>query len=38
MLPRVAVVDPELTYGLPPAITVCTGSDALTQLIESYVS
>ena len=38
MLPRVAVVDPELTYGLPPAITACTGLDALTQLIEPYVS
>jgi alcohol dehydrogenase class IV len=38
MLPRVALVDPELTYGLPPAITACTGLDALTQLIEPYVS
>jgi len=38
MLPRVAVVDPELTYALPPAITAYTGLDALTQLIEPYVS
>jgi alcohol dehydrogenase class IV len=38
MLPRVAVVDPELTYGLPPEVTVFTGLDALTQLIEPYVS
>lgn len=38
MLPRVAVVDPELTYRLPPAITASTGLDALTQLIEPYVS
>ncbi len=38
MLPRVALVDPELTYGLPPAVTVSTGLDALTQLIEPYVS
>ena len=38
MLPRVALVDPELTYGLPPAITAATGLDALTQLIEPYVS
>ncbi len=38
MLPRVAVVDPELTYGLPPEITAFTGLDALTQLIEPYVS
>jgi len=38
MLPRVALVDPELTRGLPPAITATTGLDALTQLIEPYVS
>ena len=38
MLPRGALVDPELTYGLPPALTAYTGLDALTQLIEPYVS
>ena len=38
MLPRLAVVDPELTRGLPPALTATTGLDALTQLIEPYVS
>jgi alcohol dehydrogenase class IV len=38
MLPRVALVDPHLTYGLPPAVTASTGLDALTQLIEPYVS
>jgi alcohol dehydrogenase class IV len=38
MLPKVAIVDPELTYGLPPEITASTGLDALTQLIEPYVS
>jgi alcohol dehydrogenase class IV len=38
MLPQVAVVDPELTYGLPPEVTAFTGLDALTQLIEPYVS
>ena len=37
MLPRVAIVDPELTYSLPPPITAFTGLDALTQLIEPYV-
>ena len=37
MLPGLAVVDPELTYDLPPAITASTGLDALTQLIEPYV-
>jgi alcohol dehydrogenase class IV len=38
LLPRLAVVDPELTYALPPGITASTGLDALTQLIEPYVS
>ena len=38
MLPRLAVVDPLLTLGLPRAITASTGLDALTQLIEPYVS
>lgn len=38
MLPRVAIVDPELTRSLPPGITASTGLDALTQLIEPYVS
>jgi alcohol dehydrogenase class IV len=38
MLPRVAIVDPELTVGLPADITAATGLDALTQLIEPYVS
>ena len=37
MLPRLAVVDPALTRGLPPAITASTGLDALTQLIEPYI-
>jgi alcohol dehydrogenase class IV len=38
MLPVLALVDPELTYGLPPAITASTGLDALAQLIEPFVS
>jgi alcohol dehydrogenase class IV len=37
LLPKVALVDPELTYDLPPALTASTGLDALTQLIEPYV-
>ena len=38
MLARLAVVDPELTLGLPRPVTASTGLDALTQLIEPYVS
>ena len=38
LLPRVALVDPELTRALPPDVTATTGLDALTQLIEPYVS
>ena len=38
MLPRLAVVDPELTYSLPPTATANTGLDALTQLIEPFIS
>jgi len=38
MLPLLAVIDPVLTYSMPPAITAGTGLDALTQLMEVYVS
>jgi len=38
MLPRLALIDPELTVTLPRVVTVTTGLDALTQLIEPYVS
>jgi len=38
MLPAVALIDPELTYSLPPSTTASTGLDALTQCIEPFVS
>ena len=38
MLPRLALVDPELTHSLPPAVTASAGLDALTQVLEPYVS
>lgn len=36
MLPRLVVLDPELTYGLPPSITAWTGMDALAHCLEAY--
>jgi alcohol dehydrogenase class IV len=38
MLPAVAIVDPELTYSLPASVTASTGLDALTQVIEAFLS
>jgi alcohol dehydrogenase class IV len=38
MLPRLALIDPELTLPLPRSVTASTGLDALTQVIEPYVS
>jgi len=38
LLPRLALIDPELTHDLPPALTASTGFDALAQLIEPRVS
>jgi alcohol dehydrogenase class IV len=38
MIPAVALVDPELTYTLPPDVTASTGLDALTQCIEPFVT
>jgi alcohol dehydrogenase class IV len=38
MLPRVALIDPELSTSMPPKVTASTGMDAMTQLIEPYVS
>ncbi|NLI75251.1 MAG: iron-containing alcohol dehydrogenase [Candidatus Riflebacteria bacterium] len=38
LLPWTAIVDPELTYDLPPELTAATGLDALTQLLEPFLS
>ncbi|UCH25663.1 MAG: iron-containing alcohol dehydrogenase [Trueperaceae bacterium] len=38
LLPRIALIDPELTHSLPPAATASTGLDALTQCLEPFVS
>jgi alcohol dehydrogenase class IV len=37
LVPKYAVLDPQLTTGLPPAITAATGMDALTHAVESYL-
>ena len=38
MVPRIALIDPSLSLGLPPGLTASTGLDALTQLLEPWVS
>lgn len=36
MMPKVTILDPELTLGLPPTITAWTGMDALAHCLEAY--
>ena len=36
MLPRLVILDPELTVGLPPHVTAATGMDALSHCLEAY--
>ena len=36
--PDIALVDPEMTLGMPPALTASTGMDALTHAIEGYTA
>lgn len=38
MLPRIALVDPELTWSVPADVTAATGMDALVQVIEPFLS
>jgi alcohol dehydrogenase class IV len=38
MIPRVALVDPQLTASCPPRVTAASGLDALTQCLEPFVS
>ena len=38
LIPTVAVVDPDFTFGAPPSVTAFSGIDALVHLIESYTA
>ena len=38
MIPDIAVIDPECMCSMPPAVTASTGLDALTQLLEAFIT
>lgn len=38
VMPKVAICDPELTLGLPPALTAATGMDAIAHCMETFMS
>ena len=38
LIPKVAICDPELTFGLPPRLTAATGMDALSHGVEAFLS
>ena len=38
LIPDYAVLEPSVTYGLPPQLTATTGMDALTHAIEGYIT
>ena len=38
LVPKAAICDPELTYGLPPLLTAATGMDAIAHCMETFMS